>query len=62
METDEKTAGRDDEEGVGMCPFPVTECLSKSEPAEGKMLCRSARAGPDGWRNEDPLLPVIRRG
>lgn len=48
VEADEKTVGSDDEEGVGMCPFPVTECLSKSEPAEGKMLCRSARACPDG--------------
>lgn len=62
VEAEEKTAGRDEEDGVGTCPFPVTECLSKSEPAEEKMLCRSARACPDGWRKDDPPLPVIRRG
>lgn len=48
VEADENVVGRDDEEGVGMCPFPVTECLIKSEPAEGKMPCRSALACPDG--------------
>lgn len=34
------------EEGVGRCPFPVADCLSRSEPAEGNMVCRSARVCP----------------
>lgn len=46
VEGEEKTVGREDEEGVGRCPFPVADCLSRSEPAEGKMLCRSASACP----------------
>lgn len=44
VEAEEKTLGREDEEGVGRCPFPVADCLSRSEPAEGKMPCRSASA------------------
>lgn len=42
----EKTVGSEDEEGVVRGPFPVVDCLSKSEPAEGKMLCRSASPWP----------------
>lgn len=43
VEAEEKPV---DEEGVGRCPFPVADCLSRSEPAEGNMVCRSARVCP----------------
>lgn len=46
VEAEEKTVGREDEEGLGRCPFPVADCLSKSEPAEGNMVCRSASVCP----------------
>lgn len=38
----EKPAGSEDEDGVLRAPFLVADCLSRSEPAEEKMLCRSA--------------------
>lgn len=43
---EEKTLDSDDEEGAGGCPFPVAGGLSSSEPAEGNMVCRSARVCP----------------
>ncbi len=46
VEAEEKAVGREDEEGVGWCPFPVADCLSRSGPAEGNMFCRSASACP----------------
>lgn len=47
VEAEEKTVGREDEEGVGgRCPFPVADCLRRSEPAEGNMVCRSASVCP----------------
>lgn len=46
VEAEEKTVDREDEEGIGRCPFPVADCLSRSEPAEGNMVCRSASVCP----------------
>lgn len=46
VEAEEKTVGREDEEGVERCPFPVADCLSRSEPAEGNMAWRSASVCP----------------
>lgn len=46
VEAEEKTVGREDEEGVGRCPFPVADCLRRSEPADGNMVCRSASVCP----------------
>lgn len=46
VEAEEKTVDREDEDGVGRCPFPVADCLSMSEPAEGNMVCRSASVCP----------------
>lgn len=50
VEAEEKTVGREEEveaaAALGRCPFPVADCLSRSEPAEGKTLCRSASACP----------------
>lgn len=37
VEAEEKTVGREEEEGVERCPFPV---------AEGNMVCRSASVCP----------------
>lgn len=46
VEAEEKTVDNEDEEGVGRCPFPVADCLSRSEPAEENMVCRSASVCP----------------
>lgn len=46
VEGEEKVAGRAEEEGLGRCPFPVGGCLSRSELAEGNMVCKSARDCP----------------
>lgn len=50
VEEEEKTVDREEEEGVGRCPFPVA--------AEGNMVCRSASVCPGVWRNDDPLPPI----
>lgn len=62
VEAEEKTVDREDEEGVGRCPFPVAGCLSRSAPAEGNMVCRSLSVCPGVCRNDDPPLPAIRSG
>lgn len=46
VEAEEKTVDREEEEGVARCPFPVADCLSRSEPAEGNMVCSSASVCP----------------
>lgn len=46
IEGEEKTVDREDEEGVGRCPFPEAGCLSRSAPAAGNMVCRSASVCP----------------
>lgn len=46
LEAEEKTVEREEEEELGRCPFPVVDCLSRSEPAEGNMVCKSASVCP----------------
>jgi len=46
VEAEEKAVDIAEEEGVRRCPFPVADCLSRSEPAEGNMVWRSARVCP----------------
>lgn len=46
VEAEEKAVDRADEDEVGRWPFPVVGCLSRSVPAEGNMVCRSASVCP----------------
>lgn len=36
----------DEEEGGGWCPFLGADCLRRSEPVEGNIVCRSTRFCP----------------
>lgn len=38
LDAEEKTVDREEEEGAARCPFPAAVALSRSEPADGRIV------------------------